>query len=311
MRPESPETPEARRRNPEAHPHREGWLGIIGPGSVPFESMRRVAVGVYNDGFLHAGNLAYLTLLTLFPFFIVMAAIAQAIGRPEENIAAIHSMLVTLPPGVRELIENAATEVLLARTGPLLWFGAIVGLWTVTSFIETIRDILRRAYGTEFGRPFWHYRLAGIVVVVIAVVVIMFAFSAQIMLTAIEEVVARYLPLAREIVSTETRWLWTSVAIFGGLFAIFWSLAPARYRPRAYPKWPGALFTTLWWSAAIALLPRSIEAFGGYALTYGSLASVIVALLFFWIVGFGLVIGAHINAALANPAPPRLRGTEE
>jgi len=83
---------------------------------------------------------------------------------------------------------------------------------------------------------------------------------------------------------------------------IFWTLAPPDYRGRAFPKWPGALVTTLWWNGALALLPPALSLFGGYALTYGSLAGVIVALLFFWIVGFGLVIGAHLNAALANPA---------
>ena len=302
MRSPSPETPEARRRSPDAHPHRQGLLGLIGPGSKPFEVLRRVAVGVYSDGFIHAGNFAYLTLLTVFPFFIVMAAITQLIGRPDENLKAIQSMLVALPPGVAQLIQSAAQEMLQARTGPLLWFGAIVGLWTVSSFIETIRDILRRAYGTDYGRPFWHYRIAGIAITFASVLLILFALAARLAVTALEEVVFRYIPAAQGLVSLELGRMSTSVAVFIGLFVIFWTLAPPEYRGRAFPKWPGALVTTLWWTGALALLPPALSLFGGYALTYGSLAGVIVALLFFWIVGFGLVIGAHLNAALANPA---------
>ena len=302
MRPPSPETPEARRRSPDAHPHRQGLRGLIGPGSKPFEVLRRVAVGVYSDGFIHAGNFAYLTLLTVFPFFIVMAAITQLIGRTDENLKAIQSMLVALPPGVAQLIQSAAQEMLQARTGPLLWFGAIVGLWTVSSFIETIRDILRRAYGTGYGRPFWHYRIAGIAITFASVLLILFALAARLAVTAVEEVVFRYIPAAQGLVSLELGRMSTSVAVFIGLFVIFWTLAPPEYRGRAFPKWPGALVTTLWWTGALALLPPALSLFGGYALTYGSLAGVIVALLFFWIVGFGLVIGAHLNAALANPA---------
>lgn len=302
MRAPSPETPEARRRSPDAHPHRQGLRGLIGPGSKPFEVLRRVAVGVYSDGFIHAGNFAYLTLLTVFPFFIVMAAITQLIGRPDENLKAIQSMLVALPPGVAQLIQSAAQEMLQARTGPLLWFGAIVGLWTVSSFIETIRDILRRAYGTGYGRPFWHYRIAGIAITFASVLLILFALAARLAVTALEEVVFRYIPAAQGLVSLELGRMSTSVAVFIGLFVIFWTLAPPEYRGRAFPKWPGALVTTLWWTGALALLPPALSLFGGYALTYGSLAGVIVALLFFWIVGFGLVIGAHLNAALANPA---------
>ncbi len=302
MRPSSPETPEARRRHPGAHPHREGLRGLIGPGSKPFEVLRRVAIGVYSDGFIHAGNFAYLTLLTVFPFFIVMAAITQLIGRPDENLKAIQSMLVALPPGVAQLIQSAAQEMLQARTGPLLWFGAIVGLWTVSSFIETIRDILRRAYGTGYGRPFWHYRIAVIAITFVSVLLILFALAARLAVTAVEEVVFRYIPAAQTLLSVELGRMSTSVAVFIGLFVIFWTLAPPEYRGRAFPKWPGALVTTLWWTGALALLPPTLSLFGGYALTYGSLAGVIVALLFFWIVGFGLVIGAHLNAALANPA---------
>ena len=301
MRPPSPETPEARRRHPGAHPHVEGLWGLIGPGSKPFEVLRRVAIGVYSDGFIHAGNFAYLTLLTVFPFFIVMAAITQLIGRPDENLKAIQSMLVALPPGVAQLIQSAAQEMLQARTGPLLWFGAIVGLWTVSSFIETIRDILRRAYGTGYGRPFWHYRIAGIAITFVSVLLILFALAARLAVTAMEEVVFRYIPAAQTVLSVELGRMSTSVAVFLGLFVIFWTLAPPEYRGRAFPKWPGALVTTLWWTGALALLPPALSLFGGYALTYGSLAGVIVALLFFWIVGFGLVIGAHLNAALANP----------
>lgn len=261
-----------------------------------------MAVGVYSDGFIHAGNFAYLTLLTVFPFFIVMAAITQLIGRTDENLKAIQSMLVALPPGVAQLIQSAAQEMLQARTGPLLWFGAIVGLWTVSSFIETIRDILRRAYGTGYGRPFWHYRIAGIAITFASVLLILFALAARLAVTAVEEVVFRYIPAAQGLVSLELGRMSTSVAVFIGLFVIFWTLAPPEYRGRAFPKWPGALVTTLWWTGALALLPPALSLFGGYALTYGSLAGVIVALLFFWIVGFGLVIGAHLNAALANPA---------
>lgn len=301
MGPHSPETPEARRRKPGAHPKGKGVQGLFGLGSPLFEIVRRVAVGVYSDGFVHAGNLAYLALLTVFPFFILMAAVTQMIGRPEENLAAVQSMLGTLPPAVATVIEGAAREVLLARTGPLLWFGALVGLWTVSGFIETLRDILRRAYGTRYERPFWQSRLTGILLAFGAVVLILAGLVAQLAVTAMEEIVFRYLPATQQLLSVELGWISTSVAVFCGLFAIFWTLAPSAYRSAQHPKWPGALATTLWWTGALALLPPAISLFGGYALTYGSLAGVIIALLFFWIVGFGLVMGAHLNAALANP----------
>ncbi len=303
----SPEAPEERLKHPDAHPHRPGLWGLIGPGSFPFETARRVFVGVYNEGFIHAGNLAYFTLLAIFPFFIVGAAFATAIGRPED-LQALNALLKGLPPSVAAMVGDTANQVLSLRHGPLLWFGALIGTWTVGSFIETIREVLRRAYGTDYARPFWQYRLIGVLIIFGAVALLMVAFSAQIFISAAEDLIARWFPsahlLADRIGSSR---LIPTVATFIATYLLFWSLAPSNYRNWAFPKWPGALFTTLWWYISVTLLPRAIALFGGYTLTYGGLAGVMVALLFFWLIGYGLVVGAHLNAALANPEHIKLK----
>jgi membrane protein len=82
---------------------------------------------------------------------------------------------------------------------------------------------------------------------------------------------------------------------------LFYSVTPSKYRHSDSRKWPGALFTTLWWVSMTALLPVVLAQLGGYDLTYGSLAGVVVMLLFFYLIGLGIVFGAHLNAALAEP----------
>src|SRR5678815_3102685 len=147
------------------------------------EITKRVAIGVYNDGFIHAGNLAYLSLLALFPFFILSAAIAQLLGQSADGQKTVATVLSRLPPNVADTLREPVREVLTARTGPLLWFGAIVGLWTAASFVETIRDILRRAYGVKFCAPFWEYRMGSILLILGAVLMLMIAFAASAALT--------------------------------------------------------------------------------------------------------------------------------
>ena len=56
----------------------------------------------------------------------------------------------------------------------------------------------------------------------------------------------------------------------------------------------------MWWLLVTTLLPPTLSLLGGYDLTYGSLAGVMIALIFFYIVGLGLVMGAELNAALAE-----------
>src|SRR3546814_11082940 len=66
---------------------------------------------------------------------------------------------------------------------------------------------------------------------------------------------------------------------------------------------------TLWWMTTTALLPKVLGLLGGYSLTYGGLAGVIIVLLFFSVVGLGLVFGAELNAALAETPEPDLKET--
>ena len=70
-------------------------------------------------------------------------------------------------------------------------------------------------------------------------------------------------------------------------------------RSRRYPKWPGVAFVTGWWLIITRVLLHVLSSVFTYNLTYGSLAEIMVALFFFWLIGLGMVIGAKLNAALA------------
>lgn len=299
----APQTPEARAYNHgKARQRIDKGLAKVKPGSAAWEVTKRVLVGVYNDGFIHAGNLAYLALMTVFPFFIVAAAIASILGQSEETQRAVASFLYVLPPDVADILRKPINDVLAARTGSLLWLGGLVGLWTVGSFIETIRDIFRRAYGTVFANPFWKYRLGSVLVIVGSVVLALLSFLIQGVLTAAEQFVYRLVPFAEGAAS----WIGISrivpgAVMFGALYMLFYSVTPSKYRYSDCPKWPGALFTAIWWVSMTAALPLVLSNLGGYDLTYGSLAGVVVALLFFFLIGLGIVFGAHLNAALAEP----------
>ncbi|MES2291443.1 MAG: YihY/virulence factor BrkB family protein [Pseudomonadota bacterium] len=278
--------------------HRLTRLGLL---ARVYEVGRRVVIGVFNDGFIHAGNLAYLTLLTLFPFFIVTAALASLFGRDADTIQAVNSIFVTLPKAVQTVLRQPIQDVLTARTGTLLWIGGLVGLWTVGSFIETVRDILRRAYGTRSTVPFWRYRLSSIGIIIGAVVLMMMSFTLQIMLTAAEQFVYRLLPFADDVVGwIQIGRLLPLLVTWGAIYVIMWLLTPSRYRYSKAPKWPGALLVALWWYGALALLPLILANLSNYDLTYGSLAGVIISLIFFWVVGLGFTVGAHLNAALSE-----------
>jgi len=95
-------SPEARRRAALSHRMRPDWSrewaaakADLGPGSRAFELVKRVWTGVINDGFIHAGNFAYMVLIALFPFFITGAALFSLIGETSQRTAAINTSELT------------------------------------------------------------------------------------------------------------------------------------------------------------------------------------------------------------------------
>src|SRR3954468_6055441 len=67
---------------------------------------KRVVIGIFDNGFMYAGNLAYLALMTVFPFFILAAAISSLFGQRSETKHAVESFLYTLPPSVGEILRQ-------------------------------------------------------------------------------------------------------------------------------------------------------------------------------------------------------------
>src|SRR3954454_18372039 len=242
------------------------------PRVTAWEVVKRVAIGVYNDGFIHAGNLAYLSIVALFPFFIVAAAVAHLLGQSQDAMLTVTNVLRRLPPDVASTLREPVQEVLTVRTGNLLWFGAIVGLWTATSFVETIRDILRRAYGVQFCSPFWEYRLGSILLILGAVLLLMIAFAASAALTIAHHFIVERFPLAQNVGHTLVLYRFVPAAtLFFTFYVLCLALTPARYRRRGGRKWPGAVFITAWWIGTVEVLPAALSLYGGYTRTYGSL----------------------------------------
>lgn len=274
----------------------------VGPGTRFFQVAKRVVVGTFTDGVIHAGNLAYLSLIALFPFFILIAAVLSLLGGGEGGEQAIEAVLSTMPPAVAETLAVPIREAMSARTGIFLWLGAVVALWSVGSLVETIRDILRRAYGVQASRSIFHYRLLSIGVIFGAVILLLISFSAQVLISGVEQFLMAFLPdMLENFGSILLPRLVSGLGMFLAIFLLFYGLTPSKFRHlKQCPKWPGALFTTLWWIAVTMALPPLLAGLLSYDMTYGSMAGVMVALFFFHLVGLGIVMGAELNAALVE-----------
>ncbi len=256
--------------------------------------------GTFDHGFTHAGNLAYLSLVTLFPFVILIASVAGQVGRTNDGMAAIDGFLAALPPNVADLIAPTIRDVVAApATGGVVTFGVLVALWTSSGVLVTLRYLVQQAYGTPSAMPAWRWRLIGLAEVLGLVLLLLIAFAAQVVVTGAETFVFRLMPLAAGVFpALGLQRVLPAGLLLLALWGLFALLCPRPFRGQ--PCWPGALATTAAWTGTTLALPQALTLFGGYALTYGSLAGVIIALLYFYIIGLGLVIGAQLNAAIAR-----------
>lgn len=262
--------------------------------------VRDTASGTFQHGFTHAGNLAYLSLVALFPFLILVANVAGQLGRTRDGLAAVDGFVAALPGSVSSFIGPAIRDVIAApATGGVVTFGVLVAIWTSSGMLVTLRALVQQAYGTPSEMPFWRWRLIGVAEVMLLVILLLLAFAAQVVVTGAETFVYRLMPLAADVFPVlGVQRIAPALALLLALWALFAVLCPRRFR--GSPTWPGALLTTLAWTATTLTLPRALTLFGGYALTYGSLAGVIIALLYFYIIGLGLVLGAQLNAAIGR-----------
>jgi membrane protein len=292
--------PEANSNWPNGLLQDDPWYNRI---EIPHPTRRvigRTLYGVYREGFIHAGNFAYLSIVALFAFCVVAAAIAGTLGQTEAGLKLIEAFFQTVPKSAADALREPVAQAMQARTGPLLWISALIGLWTTGSLMEAVRDVLNRAYDTEAIRHFWEYRLGTLVAIVAAIFLAMLAFSAQVIVLGIEDIVYRYFPAAKTAASY-LAWgrIVPFIVLFLSIYVLFRSLTPRAYRNGKYPKWPGAALVSIWWVGTTSVLPLFVSGLANYNLTYGSLAGVMIALVFFYIIGLGMVSGAQLNAALA------------
>lgn len=285
------------------YPDDDGQPASAGMLARLWRVLRRIAYGfVDDDGFILAGYLAYLALLALFPFLLVLVRVANVFGESEHGADAIVAFLDTLPANVADVLRTPIAQVVFqssdaARAG-VVTLGIIIALWTAGSFIETVRVIIHRAYDHSSGRPVWQHRLQSLAMVIGSTLLVLLAMSVSLALSGVGRFVSDHLGAMPQQMSmlALSRYAIAPLILFVALYVLFAALTPRRQRGSVH--WPGALVTVGVWQAATGWLPKLISRFGSYDVTYGSLAGIMVTLLFFYIVGLGLVLGAQLNAAI-------------
>jgi membrane protein len=260
-----------------------------------------------DDGWAMASHLAISALMALFPFLIFATTLASFLGADAFADTAVHLVFDTWPPQIAEPIAREVVNVLTVQRGDLLTYGVLLAAFFASNGIEALRTSLNRAYRVVETRSLIWRRLQSLAFVVIATV----SFVTVSVLLVIAPLLAR-LAEARyhridPYIGTLTMWrlVVASGLIVLGLIAVhFWLPAGKR---RFLDIVPGIIFTLIGWLAGSTLFAAYIDRFSSYVTTYAGLASIMVAVVFLYIISAIFILGGELNAAIRRYLDARAR----
>lgn len=263
---------------------------------IPLRILRIAVIDtIRQDGVEHAGYLAFLSILSLFPFLIFLIAIVGLIGASEVGAEIIHSILMAAPREVSEALTPRINEIISGPEQSLLTIAIIGVIWTASSSVEGCRTILNRAYRVHFPPPYIFRRLIS----VLEFFVITFSIVAGIILFI-------FVPMFLKEIETGLGFTINFDYDFFYIrhFAIFILLTLATsflyfVLPNAKQKitqtLPGSILVTFFWILLEKLFAFYLEHFQQLNFVYGSLAGVIISLMFFYLISLVFIFGAEFN----------------
>jgi len=266
------------------------WFGYIGEAFNHFFD---------DEGFALAGNMAFLGMLSFFPFLIFLVALSGLMGQTANGQEAIALILSNLPEEVAGTITGPINSIIRNTRGDVLTFSILFSLWTAASGVEATRTAVLRAYKGVYNPSIWRRRLESLLIVIVAAALILLGMALMVLGPMLIDTLESLLPVP---LPDKTQDLWALFqygvgpgALFTALFGLYLTLSPRRERgPICLP---GSLLALAVWLLTAAGFSSYLRLVGGLNLTYGTLAGVVIAQIFFYIVSIGFILGAELNAA--------------
>ena len=257
---------------------------------------------IEDDGWAIASHIALSTLMALFPFLIVVTALAGFFfGSAELADEAARLLLEAWPKQVAAPIALDITGVLTSTRGDVLTLGVLFALYFASSGVESLRIGLNRAYNMKEPRSWWVLRLESIVYVLVGAVAIL-AFSFLVVLAPlILSKLAHYLPALDQFgdLITFARYTVTAAVLIVSLMIVHLWL-PAGRRSFAEIA-PGIVATLLLWLISGAIFGRYLANYAfAYVSMYAGLASAMVALVFLYVCASIFIYGGELNSVVTR-----------
>jgi len=264
----------------------------------------RVAIDAFdrfnaNDGWSTASHIALSALMSLFPFLIVVTALAGFVGSKELADEVARILLEAWPQEVATPIAADVHNVLTTARGDVLTIGVVLAIYFASSGVESLRIGLNRAYGVSEQRSWWLLRLESIAYVLVAAIGLLVLAFLVVLAPLIFAAAARHAPWLNPLLPMLNflRIAIASVVLIAALL-IAHKWLPAGHR-RMRDIAPGIVATQVLWMVAGEVFGRYLAEFAyAYVTYYAGLASAMIALVFLYMTAAIFIYGGELAAAV-------------
>ena len=253
-----------------------------------------------DDLTLLAAALTYYGVLSLFPALLVLLSLLGLAGT--DTIDTLLKNLGGLTPSAaRDVVSNAVRDLQGSnQTAGFAFVAGLLGaLWSASGYVGGFMKASNVIYEVEEGRKFWKLKPLQIAVTTVIMLLTAIIALAVVVTGPVAKRVGDIVGAGDTAVTVFNIAKWPIIAVIVSLiFAFLYYVGPNVKQPGF--KWvsPGGVVAVILWVVASALFAFYVANFGSYSKTYGSMAAVIVFLIWLWITNLVMLLGAELNAEI-------------
>ena len=248
-----------------------------------------------------AASLTYFAVLSIFPALIAIVSVLGLFGDREEVVKTILSLVGSIAPGSSASVIRGPLEALVSSpaAGFALVSGIVVSIWTASGYVGAFTRAMNRIYEIDEGRPFLRLKPMQLLVTVTGIVLILLMLAILIVSGPVTDAVGRALGLGPVVQLLWGILKWPLLAAILVLaIAILYYATPNAKQPKFRWLSLGALLAVISLVVVSLLFGLYVSNFSSYDKNYGSLAGVIIFLLWLWLANLALLLGAEFDAEL-------------
>ncbi|MFP3714479.1 YihY/virulence factor BrkB family protein [Puerhibacterium sp. TATVAM-FAB25] len=249
-----------------------------------------------------AAALTYYAVLATGPALLALVSLLGLLGNGEQMVDQVLTTLGGVLPEdvlkiITPLVENAAGGG--GRAGLALVLGVALALWSASGYVGAFGRAMNRVYEIDEGRPVWKLRPVLLLVTLVGIIIAAVVVAAMVLSGPLAQAVGEAIGLGSTALTVWNIAKWPVILLLVVLLvAILYHSTPNVRQPKFRWISLGAIVAIVVWILASAAFGFYVSQFGNYGATYGTLAGIIVFLLWLWITNLALLFGAELDAEI-------------